>query len=94
MPDLDTLSVKLTTYDNPYNPFTQWDDWYKWDADNGYFTPELLARFIGDDDDALDDIERAQKEALAINFIIDNGPIENTWTVVKYDTKTPIRPAV
>ena len=89
--DTDTmLSVMLTTYDNPYNPFTQWDDWYKWDADNHYYTPELLDRYINDED-AMDDIERAQLEARAINTIIDDGPLHNVWTVVKRNTSTPIR---
>ena len=84
------LSVMLTTYDNPYNPFTQWDDWYKWDTDNHYYTPELLARYINDED-AMDDIERAQLEARAINTILDDGPIHNVWTIVKPNTLTPIR---
>ena len=84
------LSVRLTTYDNPYNPFTQWDDWYKWDTDNHYYTPELLARYINDED-AMDDIERAQLEARAINTILDDGPIHNVWTIVKRNTSTPIR---
>ena len=34
----------LTTADNPYDPFTQWDDWFAWDAAAGYNTPGLLAR--------------------------------------------------
>ena len=89
--DTDTmLSVRLTTYDNPYNPFTQWDDWYKWDADHHYYTPELLDRYINDED-AMDDIERAQLEARAINTILDDGPIHNVWTIVKPNTLTPIR---
>ena len=85
-----TLSVKLTTYDNPYNPFTHWDEWYKWDADNHYYTPELLARYINDED-AMDDIERTQLEARAINILIDDGPLTDVWTVIKPTTKTPIR---
>jgi hypothetical protein len=34
----------LTTVDNPYDPFTQWDDWFLWDQTAGYHTPGLLAR--------------------------------------------------
>lgn len=34
----------LTTYDNPYDPFTEWDDWYRWDRSAGYNTTGLLAR--------------------------------------------------
>lgn len=34
----------LTTYDNPYDPFTQFDEWYAYDVRLGYHTPGLLAR--------------------------------------------------
>lgn len=34
----------LTTFDNPFDPFTQWDEWYAWDMRAGYHTPGLLAR--------------------------------------------------
>lgn len=36
----------LTTLDNPYNPFTQYDDWHAFDAQKGYHTPEYLARIV------------------------------------------------
>lgn len=34
----------LTTIDNPWNPYTHWDEWYAWDRAAGYDTPGLLAR--------------------------------------------------
>lgn len=34
----------LTTIDNPYSPFTQWDEWFAFDFQKGYHTPEYLAR--------------------------------------------------
>lgn len=34
----------LTTYDNPWNPFTHWDEWYAFDLANNYNTCGLLAR--------------------------------------------------
>lgn len=34
----------LTTYDNPYDPFAQWDEWFAWDQRAGYHTPGLLDR--------------------------------------------------
>lgn len=41
----------LTTVDNPFDPFAQWDEWYSWDMHAGYHTPGLLARIamVGDD---------------------------------------------
>lgn len=34
----------LTTVDNPYDPFTQFDDWDAYDQRVGYYTMNYLAR--------------------------------------------------
>ena len=34
----------LTTVDNPFDPFTQFDRWYDYDQEKGYKSLELLAR--------------------------------------------------
>lgn len=34
----------LTTVDNPYDPFTEWDNWYAYDEQTGYHTTGLMAR--------------------------------------------------
>ena len=34
----------LTTLDNPYNPFTQFDEWYSYDTEAGYNTLGYIAR--------------------------------------------------
>lgn len=34
----------LTTVDNPYNPATDFDKWYKFDHDCGYYTDQRLAK--------------------------------------------------
>ncbi len=47
----DTTVYMLTTVDNPYNPFTDWDEWYAFDASNGYHTPGLIARLTIDSDE-------------------------------------------
>lgn len=31
-------NVVLSTSDNPYDPFTEWDKWYAYDIDQGYDT--------------------------------------------------------
>lgn len=36
--------VRLTTADNPFNPFTQWDEWLAYDIAKGHFSFALLAR--------------------------------------------------
>lgn len=39
----------LTTADNPYCPFEQFDQWYQYDTTHGYNTCGLVARLIPDD---------------------------------------------
>ena len=34
----------LTTTDNPYSPFTEWEAWYEFDTSHGYNTIALLGR--------------------------------------------------
>lgn len=34
----------VTTEDNPFDPFTQFDDWDRFDQDKGYFTCNYIAR--------------------------------------------------
>lgn len=36
--------VMLTTSDNPWNPFTDWELWYAFDENLGYATSGLIAR--------------------------------------------------
>lgn len=36
----------LSTIDNPHSPFTDYDEWYAWDRNKGYHTPEFLARIV------------------------------------------------
>ena len=36
----------LSTSDNPFNPYTQWDQWYAFDVAAGYHTSAYLARIV------------------------------------------------
>lgn len=36
----------LSTEDNPFNPYTHWEQWYAFDAAAGYHTPAYLARLV------------------------------------------------
>ena len=41
-------ATMLTTFDNRFDPFEEWDDWYRYDRDHGYYTCEYLARVVSD----------------------------------------------
>jgi hypothetical protein len=63
----------LTTIDNPYDPFTQYDDWFAWDFRSGYHTPGALARQVQTSDelseaDQMDAINQAIDEIVEINY--------------------------
>jgi len=44
----------LTTKDNPYNPFTQFDEWFMFDELNGYHTCGYIDRLAKTSDDLSD----------------------------------------
>lgn len=56
----------LTTEDNPYDPFTQFDDWYAFDERKGYHTCGYLERIAK----TAPDLSPAD-EVYAINLAID-----------------------
>jgi hypothetical protein len=49
----------LTTVDNPYNPFTQYDQWNAFDISHGYNTASYLARIVLSSD-SLSDAQQEQ----------------------------------
>ena len=62
----------LTTIDNPYDPFTQFDEWYNFDTASGYHTAALLSRIIKTSDDLPDGYQ-----SQAIEDAIDEIVAEN-----------------
>jgi hypothetical protein len=62
----------LTTIDNPWNPFTNYDEWYTFDHAMGYNSPGLLARVANvsldlSDQDYHEGIEQAIDEIVQLN---------------------------
>ena len=41
----------LTTFDNPYNPFTHFDQWFMFDTEKGYNTCAYLGRIARTSDE-------------------------------------------
>lgn len=42
------MIYELTTVDNPFDKFEQYDEWLMFDIEKGYGTNELLARIMKD----------------------------------------------
>lgn len=61
--------VMLTTIDNPYDPFEQFDEWYNFDMDAGYNSCAYLAR-VSFTSDSLSETENEKEIERAIDEII------------------------
>lgn len=59
----------LTTIDNPYDPFKEFDDWYNFDESKGYHSCNYLAR-IAKVSDELPEAEEEKAIEKAIDEII------------------------
>lgn len=62
----------LSTIDNPYNPFTHWEEWLQYDEDKGYYSLPLLARCTITSDELSE-----SDQLLAVEYAIDEIIREN-----------------
>lgn len=63
----------LTTFDNPYNPFTHFTSWFLFDVEKGYNSCAYLGRIARTSDQMTDEendleIERAIDEIIKYDF--------------------------
>lgn len=64
----------LTTYDNPFSPFSQFSEWYAFDVARGYHSAAFLARIVVTSDeqsehDQAEDIEQAIDTIVSENVL-------------------------
>ena len=67
-------NVALTTFDNPYNPFTQFQKWFLFDTEKGHNSCTYLARIARTSDEFTEEenekeIERAIDEIIQYDFM-------------------------
>lgn len=67
----NVVAMMLSTPDNPYNPFGEFNKWYDYDESHGYHTSSYVARLCFSDD-ALSDDE---------NQIAINNAVRKIYTV-------------
>ena len=75
----------LTTFDNPYDPFDEFDSWYMYDMDKGYCSCSYLDRIARTSDQLTEEendveIERAIDEIIKYDFM-------NIYKKVKKEVK-------
>ena len=72
----------LTTIDNPFDPFEKFEDWQKFDEDNGYFSLSFLARLA-----LTSDILSQEENETAIEQAIDEIVRENVLGLYRKVTR-------
>lgn len=71
---IESNECRLTTIDNPFNPFTQFDDWFLFDTEKGYNSCSRLDRIVRVSDEMSEtemneEIERAIDEIIKYDFL-------------------------
>lgn len=77
----EPIEYMLTTVDNPFDPFTQFDEWITFDIQMGYNTASFLARITNVSNELSE-----PDQSLAIQNAIDEIVQENVsgmWRKVK-----------
>ena len=64
----------LTTIDNPFDPFNDYENWERFDIDHGYNSSSYLARIVTTSDelsdaDNLEAVEQAINEIVSLNIL-------------------------
>ena len=78
---------RLTTFDNPYDPFKQFNSWFLFDVEKGYNSCGYLAR-IARTTDQMSDTENEEEIERAIDEIIKYDFMNIYKKVRKSDTKS------
>jgi hypothetical protein len=68
------IAAMITTVDNPFDPFEDFDNWYAYDRDMGYHSCEYLSRIAVTSDELSEEdqakaIEEAVDEIVKYNIL-------------------------
>lgn len=63
----------ITTIDNPFNPFEEFESWFLFDVGQGYNTCSYLAR-VTNFDNSMSELEEIKENERAIDEIIMSDP--------------------
>ena len=82
------IDVMITTVDNPYDPFEDFNSWFAFDTENGYYSCSKIARIAQLTDD-MSEVEMQIEKERAIDVLIKNDFLNIFRKVYKNNTNTP-----
>ena len=72
----------LTTIDNPFDPFDQFDSWFAFDIEKGYYTCSRIAR-LANLSDEMSEVEKNNEIEKAIDKLIEIDVLDIYKKVVR-----------
>lgn len=85
---ITTSNCQLSTIDNPFNPFEQFDDWFMFDIEKGYYSCSKQARLANITDDMTEQEENEEIERAIDEFI--KHDFTGLYMKVKRNTEIPV----
>jgi hypothetical protein len=79
---MEDYEINITTYDNPFDPFTEYEKWNDFDIEKGYYTWQKIAR-IANLSDAMTEKEEKEEIERAILRLIEIDPLDIYYKVTK-----------
>ena len=79
--------VSITTIDNPFNPITEFDDWFRYDVDKGYYTCNKLARLTNVREE-MSSVEQMNEVERGVDRLIEIDPLDMYKKVVEIEEDT------
>ena len=74
--------VTATTIDNPFNPFDDFNSWFRFDTEKGYYTSSKLGRLTHLTDDMTEKEENEEVER-AVDRLIEIDPLDIYVKIVR-----------
>lgn len=78
--------VMLSTLDNPYNPYTNWEAWWSYDHNMTWLSCEVLGSLLVTSSDLPDQTEDREVYQTMLDLTQDVWP----YCIVNKSTKTPV----
>ena len=82
------IESMLTTTDNPFSPFDEFEAWFAYDVRSGYHTPSYLARVLVSSTE-LSQADQAMAMEEAIDLIVKENPL---GIYIKVSREIPFTP--
>lgn len=81
---MNNRKVSITTIDNPFDPIDDFNNWFLFDVEKGYYSCNKIARLI-EEFDGMTQVEEDQQLEKAIDRLIQIDPLDIYKKVVKED---------